>query len=100
MKITKELLLSSDITYDVSPSGSGAIMMEVQEGLIVVTEFENRFDELYVDDQYLLTYNCEGWNWKTPLDKTSREVISDFILENNLTKQYMDEVYEAVNQTF
>lgn len=100
MKLIKELLKNSDITYDVTPSGSGSMMMEIQEGFVVVTEFDSDFDEITISDQYILNYNNEGWNWKTLVDEKSKVLVNNFIIENNLTKLYMDEVYEAVSQTF
>ena len=96
---TKDNIIVTDIEYRASANGDGIIYLNLEKGTIEV-DVESYFGQMGYAD-YCFSYNTEDdtYNYYY-LDDESIEAVNEYLIENNIKAKYMEEVSEAVSQTF
>lgn len=97
---TKDNLKVVDVEYKASASGDGIIYLELDSGTIEI-DVESCLGEIEITDHGFYSHiTKDNKVYYQYLDDQSIETVSEYMKENSIFDKYMDEVYEAVNQTF
>ena len=83
--------------FNASASGDGDIYIVIHSGEIVV-EVEQYLGDINIVSCTHYTDIVDGKQTTTNLDDFSIEIVNSYIRDCMLLEQYMDEVYEAINQ--
>lgn len=96
---TKNNLKVVGVEYRASASGDGIIYLNLDLGSIEV-DVESCLGEIDITNYCFSSDVVDNQCHYYYLDDQSIETISEYMKENSIFDKYMDEVYEAVNQTF
>ena len=97
---TKDNLKVLDVEYRASASGDGIIYLNLDSGTIEV-DVESCLDEIEITNYGFSSHiTKDNKVYYRYLDDQSIEAVSEYMKENSIFDKYMDEVYEAVSQTF
>lgn len=96
---TKDNLLVNSLEYDAEPSGNGIIYLHLENGSIEI-DVESYMGFIEINNYCYVSNIVEGNFHYYYLDDQSIETVQEYMKENDIFNKYMDEVYEAVNQTF
>ena len=96
---TKDNLLVNSLEYDAEPSGNGIIYLHLDRGSIEI-DVESYMGTIEINNYCYVSNIVDGKVHYYYLDDQSIETVQEYMKENDIFNKYMDEVYEAVNQTF
>lgn len=96
---TKDNLDVKRVGYSAEPTGTGEIYLVVNGGEIIV-DIESYLGEIAYESFAFVSDNIDSKCYYYYLDDQSIETVQEYMKDNNIFDKYMDEVYEAVNQTF
>lgn len=96
---TKDNIIVTDIEYRASANGDGIIYLNLGNGTIEV-DVEECFGQMEYAN-YCFSYTTEDDVYEYYyLDDSSIGAVNEYLIENNIKAKYMEEVSEAVSQTF
>jgi len=96
---TKDNLLVNSLEYDAEPSGNGMSYLHLSSGSIEI-DVESYMGFIEITNYSYVSNIVDGKFHYYYLDDGSIETVREYMKENNIFNKYMDEVYEAVSQTF
>lgn len=96
---TKDNLLVNSLEYDAEPSGNGLIHLHLGGGSIEI-DVESYLGNVEITNYSYVSNIVDGKFHFYYLDDESIETVREYMKENDIFNKYMDEVYEAVSQTF
>lgn len=95
---TKDNLDVKRVGYSAESTGAGEIYLVVGGGEIIV-DVESYLGEIDYESFAFVSDNIDDKCYYYYPDNQSIETVQDYMKDNNIFDKYMDEVYEAVNQT-
>lgn len=96
---TKDNLIVKSVGYDAEPSGDGIIYLHLDGGSIEI-DVESYMGSIEMTDYSYVSDTVDNHFHYYYLDDQSIETIQEYMSDNDSFDKYMDEVNEAVNQTF
>ena len=96
---TKDNLVVNDVEYDADPTGNGIAYLHLDSGSIEI-DVESYMGLIEITNYSYVSNIVEGKFHYYYLDDQSIETVQEYMKENDIFNKYMNEVYEAVNQTF
>lgn len=96
---TRENLLVNSTEYDAGSTGNGIIYLHLDSGSIEI-DVESYMGLIEITNYRYVSNIVDGKFHYYYLDDESIETVREYMKENDTFNKYMDEVYEAVNQTF
>lgn len=96
---TKENLVVNSLEYDADSTGNGIIYLHLDSGSIEI-DVESYLGLIEITNYSYVSNIVDGKFHYYYLEDGSIETVQEYMKENNIFNKYMDEVYEAVSQTF
>lgn len=96
---TKDNLVVNILEHDADSTGNGIIYLHLDSGSIEI-DVESYLGLIEITNYSYVSNIVGGEGYFYYLDEGSNETVQEYMKENDIFNKYMDEVYEAVNQTF